>query len=105
MTIVNFDNESGDAMLGIGTSDEHDLTEEEREIDEEEKAEETRRKAKARKSGPSLLSKTKQLGHGADVFALAIYFDPTHKTYQIQICNPEGAEVPDVNRMVNISPC
>lgn len=103
MPIVNSDNESGDASPGLVTFDDHDPTGEEKEIDEE-KAEEIRRKAKARKSGPSLLSKTKQLGIKADIFALTMYFDPTHKNYPIQIYNPEGAELPDVNQMVRYHP-
>ncbi|UKZ78693.1 hypothetical protein TrVFT333_006439 [Trichoderma virens FT-333] len=63
----------------------------------------TREKAKARKSGPSLLSKTKELGIGANVFAFTVYFDPTYFDLPFELHFPEGmklSDLPDVNKMI-----
>lgn len=61
----------------------------------------TKEKAKARKSGPSLCSKTKDLGHLANVFALTVYWDPTHLCYRTEVHLPEGETLPDVNGLVS----
>jgi hypothetical protein len=60
-------------------------------------------KAKARKSGPSLCSKTKELGSKARIFALAAYWDPTHHCYRVEVHLPEGQRPPDVNALVSSS--
>ncbi|KAM3516636.1 hypothetical protein MY4038_010364, partial [Beauveria bassiana] len=57
-------------------------------------------KAKARKSGPSLLRKSEELADKANVFAAAIYWEPTHKCHRIAARLPEGETLPDLNRLV-----
>lgn len=59
-------------------------------------------KAKARKSGPSVLRKTEELADGANVFAAMVYWDPTHKYHRIAARLPEGETLPDLNRLVRI---
>jgi len=60
-------------------------------------------KAKARKSGPGVLRKTKDLGVKADIFASAIYWDPTHLCHRLLVHLPKGETAPDVNRLVGSS--
>ncbi|KKO98040.1 hypothetical protein THAR02_09857 [Trichoderma harzianum] len=57
-------------------------------------------KAKARKSGPSLCNKTRDLGVLANIFAMAAYWDPTHHCYRVQVHLPEGEKPPDINGLV-----
>lgn len=57
-------------------------------------------KAKARKSGPSLLRKSEELADKANVFAAAIYWEPTHKCHRIAARLPEGETLPDLNKLV-----
>lgn len=57
-------------------------------------------KNKARRSGPSVLNKTKELGTIAQVFAATVYWDPTHLCYRVKAHVPEGENVPDVNSLV-----
>ncbi|KAM4067546.1 hypothetical protein HRG_012299 [Hirsutella rhossiliensis] len=53
-------------------------------------------KAKARKSGPSVLQKTKDLGVLANVFAATVHWDPTHLCHRVAVHLPEGETVPDL---------
>ncbi|KAM4067446.1 hypothetical protein HRG_001380 [Hirsutella rhossiliensis] len=53
-------------------------------------------KAKARKSGPSVLQKTKDLGVLANVFAATVHWDPTHRCHRVAVHLPEGETVPDI---------
>jgi hypothetical protein len=62
----------------------------------------SREKAKARKSGPVLLGKSKALANGARVLAVTVYWDPTHKCYRIAAHLPKGETVPDLNKLVCI---
>ncbi|ODA75772.1 hypothetical protein RJ55_08696 [Drechmeria coniospora] len=57
-------------------------------------------KAKARKSGPSVSQKTKDLGVVANIFAATIYWDPTHLCYRVAAHLPEGQTAPNVNRLI-----
>ncbi|KAM3526960.1 hypothetical protein MY4038_006576 [Beauveria bassiana] len=57
-------------------------------------------KAKARKSGPSLLRKSEELADRANVFAAAVYWDPTHKCLRVAARLPKGETLPDLNRLV-----
>jgi hypothetical protein len=57
-------------------------------------------KAKARKSGPSLLNKTIELGESARIFAATIYWEPTHRLYEVAAYLPEGEFPPRVHNLV-----
>ncbi|KAI9155828.1 hypothetical protein HJFPF1_08417 [Paramyrothecium foliicola] len=57
-------------------------------------------KAKARKSGPSLLNKTIELGESARIFAATIYWEPTHRLYEVAAYLPEGEFTPRVHNLV-----
>ncbi|KAJ2981970.1 hypothetical protein NQ176_g1692 [Zarea fungicola] len=57
-------------------------------------------KAKARKSGPSLMRKCIELADKANVFASFVYWDPTHKCHRVAAQMPEGETLPDLNRLV-----
>jgi hypothetical protein len=50
-------------------------------------------KAKARKSGPSLLGKAKALGKDARVFSFWVYWDPTHHCWRYSVHVPDGEEL------------
>ncbi|KAH6883606.1 hypothetical protein B0T10DRAFT_494556 [Thelonectria olida] len=63
--------------------------------------EEARRKAKVRKSGPSLLSKTQQLGKLGNVFALCVYWDPTKCRYAYAMHIPKNGRVPKMDSIAN----
>ncbi|PTB40398.1 hypothetical protein M441DRAFT_90639 [Trichoderma asperellum CBS 433.97] len=54
----------------------------------------TQEKAKARKSGPSLISKTMALGMKARVFAMHLFFDPTHRVLKGTAHVPAGETPP-----------
>ncbi|KAI9148657.1 hypothetical protein HJFPF1_10698 [Paramyrothecium foliicola] len=58
-------------------------------------------KAKARKSGPSLLNKTIELGESARIFAATIYWEPTHRLYEVAAYLPDGEFVPSVHNLVS----
>ncbi|KAL7940557.1 hypothetical protein V8C42DRAFT_224490 [Trichoderma barbatum] len=60
----------------------------------------TKEKAKARKSGPSLCSKTKDLGAMANVFAFTAYYDPTYRCIRAEAHLPEGEELPNINEIL-----
>lgn len=62
----------------------------------------TQEKAKARKSGPSLISKTEALGMKARVFAMHLFFDPTHKVLKGTAYVPPG-ETPPPNLQETVS--
>jgi hypothetical protein len=60
-------------------------------------------KAKARKSGPSLLGKVEALGKDAHVFSFGVYWDPTHRCWRYSVYFPDGddgEELPDLNDLV-----
>ncbi|KAH6868906.1 hypothetical protein B0T10DRAFT_502006 [Thelonectria olida] len=63
--------------------------------------EEARRKTKVRKSGPSLLSKTQQLGKLGNVFALCVYWDPTKCRYAYAMHIPKNGRVPKMDSIAN----
>ncbi len=48
------------------------------------------------------MRKTEELADGANVFAAMVYWDPTHKYHRIAARLPEGATLPDLNRLVRI---
>ncbi len=60
-------------------------------------------KAKARKSGLSILRKVDELGSSARVLSLVLYWEPTHKEYRLGAHVPEGWEIPDVNALVSFT--
>ncbi|ODA82746.1 hypothetical protein RJ55_01255 [Drechmeria coniospora] len=57
-------------------------------------------KAKARKSGPSVLQKIEELGRLANIFAATVHWDPTHLCFRIAVHLPEGETVPDLNGLI-----
>lgn len=57
-------------------------------------------RAKARKSGPSLLRETKELGELAHVFVATAYWDPTHLCHRVEAYLPDGETVPDGNGLL-----
>ncbi|KAI9155804.1 hypothetical protein HJFPF1_08393 [Paramyrothecium foliicola] len=57
-------------------------------------------KTKARKSGSSLLSKVTQLGLGANIFAAAVYWEPTHRCHRVAVYLPSDHEFPDVDGLI-----
>ncbi|KAI6777529.1 uncharacterized protein J7T54_000289, partial [Emericellopsis cladophorae] len=57
-------------------------------------------KAKARKSGPSLLRKTAYLGEKANTFSTTVYWEPTHKEYRVAAHVPTDWEIPNLNRLI-----
>ncbi|KAI9148683.1 hypothetical protein HJFPF1_10724 [Paramyrothecium foliicola] len=56
-------------------------------------------KAKARKSGPSLLNKTIELGESARIFAVTIYWEPTHRLYEVAAYLPDGEFAPSIHNL------
>lgn len=63
----------------------------------------TQEKAKARKSGPSLISKTKALGMKARVFAMHLFYDPTHRVLRGTAHVPAGeTPPPNLQEIVSI---
>lgn len=65
----------------------------------------TQEKAKARKSGPSLISKTKALGMKARVFAMHLFYDPTHRVLKGTAHVPAGEKPPpNLQEMVSEFP-
>lgn len=60
-----------------------------------------RQKAKARKSGPSILKKTVELGVVADTLSVTVHWEPTHHEYRIAMHVPEGWPFPDFNGLVS----
>ncbi|PMB63376.1 hypothetical protein BM221_010739 [Beauveria bassiana] len=59
-----------------------------------------REKEAARKRGPSLQDKTKQLGAKANIRTLTLYEDPTHGFWHIAKHCPHGKTFPDIGRLV-----
>jgi hypothetical protein len=63
-------------------------------------------KETARKRGPSLQKKTKQLGEIARIRTLTLYEDPTHGVWHVAMHCPTGKSFPDLNALVSIEdPC
>lgn len=63
----------------------------------------TQEKAKARKSGPSILRKAEELAEVAHTFVAFIYWDPTHLCHRVAARLPEGETLPDINSLVRIT--
>ncbi|KAH6977790.1 hypothetical protein EDB82DRAFT_200639 [Fusarium venenatum] len=59
-----------------------------------------KQKAKARKSGPSVLRKTQLLGKKGNVLSLALYEEPTHHEYRIAAHIPKGKSIPNLNEIL-----
>ncbi|KAI1840153.1 hypothetical protein JX266_013650 [Neoarthrinium moseri] len=53
-------------------------------------------KVKARRSGKSLLGKAKILGKKANVFSMAMYWDPVHKKMRTVVHLPPGQKMPSL---------
>ncbi|XWW94427.1 hypothetical protein V2A60_002370 [Cordyceps javanica] len=58
-------------------------------------------KEAARKRGPSLKDKTKQLGEIARIRTLTLYEDPTHGFWHIAMHCPTGKSFPDISSLMN----
>ncbi|KAH8713538.1 hypothetical protein HC256_006680 [Beauveria bassiana] len=58
-------------------------------------------KETARKRGPSLQKKTKQLGEIARIRTLTLYEDPTHGVWHVAMHCPTGKSFPDLTALVN----
>lgn len=61
---------------------------------------EEKAKTKARKSGPSFLSKAWQLGVKANVPAFGGYWEPTHGIWKVSVHMPDGWGQFDANKLV-----
>ncbi|KAI1839467.1 hypothetical protein JX266_014323 [Neoarthrinium moseri] len=53
-------------------------------------------KVKARRSGKSLLGKARTLGKKANVFSMAMYWDPVHKKMRTVVHLPPGQKMPSL---------
>lgn len=62
----------------------------------------SRHKAKARKSGPSLLKKSDFLGIKAETLSFAGYWEPTHLDLRATLHLPQGWSVPEAKRIVSL---
>jgi hypothetical protein len=57
-------------------------------------------KAKVRKRGSSLRSKTKELGELCNIFSAVVYWDPTQRKMEYAMHLPDGERLPDINAIV-----